>query len=173
MPAKSQVKRSTARIAKAVKAGKAKARPGTASAQMARSMTAKQLGHFTNTTKASVIRIALLVALLSGCTTATIDLPDGTHVNFPRVWTTRRSTSMPRDGLTYPPTPATSRSKRRWTCCCASWGWPARAGRSSCCKPARPDYERKGPVADRTQPNRDHGGAARDPGGAGGATGSA
>ena len=33
-----------------------------------------------------MIRLALLVAL-SGCTTATIDLPDGTHVSFQRMWT--------------------------------------------------------------------------------------
>ena len=48
MPAKSQDQAIAARIAKAVKAGRVKARPGSPSSKMAKSMTAKQLGHYTH-----------------------------------------------------------------------------------------------------------------------------
>ena len=46
-----------------------------------------------------MIRLALLAAL-SGCTTATIDLPDGTHVQFSRLWTDA-AISLDAEGFTY------------------------------------------------------------------------
>jgi hypothetical protein len=49
MPAKSKEQAIAARIAKAVQSGKVKAKPGSASASMAKSMSHKQLGHFTHT----------------------------------------------------------------------------------------------------------------------------
>ena len=51
MPAKSHDQEVAARIAKAVKAGKVKAKPGTPSDKMAKSMTKKQLGHFSHRKK--------------------------------------------------------------------------------------------------------------------------
>jgi len=51
MPAKSEKQAVAARIAKAVKQGKAKAKPGSASAKMAKGMTEKQLSHYTKSPK--------------------------------------------------------------------------------------------------------------------------
>ena len=51
MPAKSRDQEVAARIAKAIKAGRVKAKPGSPSAKMARSMSSKQLGHFTKKKK--------------------------------------------------------------------------------------------------------------------------
>ena len=46
MPAKSSAQQKAAGIALAIKRGEAKAKPGTASAEMAKSMTAKQAREF-------------------------------------------------------------------------------------------------------------------------------
>lgn len=51
MPAKSKEQQTAMRIAKAVKQGKAKAKPGTPSAKLAKTMTTKQLGHYTGKVK--------------------------------------------------------------------------------------------------------------------------
>ena len=51
MPAKSHQQEVAARIALAVKKGRIKARPGSPSAKMAKSMTAKQLSKFTHMKK--------------------------------------------------------------------------------------------------------------------------
>ena len=51
MPAESEKQAVAARIAAAVKKGRVKAVPGSPSAKMAKSMTAKQLGHFSHTKK--------------------------------------------------------------------------------------------------------------------------
>jgi Protein of unknwon function (DUF3008) len=47
MPAKSKDQQTAAKIALAVKRGEAKAKPGTASAQMAKGMSASQIKDFT------------------------------------------------------------------------------------------------------------------------------
>ena len=51
MPAESEKQAVAARIAAAVKKGRVKARPGSPSAKMAKSMTAKQIGHYTHQRK--------------------------------------------------------------------------------------------------------------------------
>ena len=68
MPATSKKQQTAMRIAKAVKAGKAKAKPGSASDKIAKSMTKEQIGHFTGPVKKESIQrsVAIITGFLKG-----------------------------------------------------------------------------------------------------------
>jgi hypothetical protein len=75
MPAKSEKQATAARIAMAVKKGKVKAKPGSASEKMAKGMTKKQLKHFTKE-DICVLKSSIIIETDIGL----IDIPEGSRI---------------------------------------------------------------------------------------------